>query len=82
MEHLSFEMICRIADGRAGLEEESRARMHLQECTRCRREVEIQRSILRISRQNENERVSSDFTEKIVAAILPHKKISLERSQL
>jgi hypothetical protein len=73
MEHLSFEMICRIADGRAGLEEESRAQRHLEGCVRCRWEVEIQRSILRISRQKMNVHVPADFTDRIVAAVAPHR---------
>jgi hypothetical protein len=74
MEHLSFETICRIADGCAAPEEEERAQMHLQECTRCRREIDIQRSILKVSRQAERVRVSANFTKKVVTAIAPREE--------
>ncbi len=73
MEHLSFELICRIADRRAELHEEVRAQVHLEQCTRCRREVEIQQSILKASRLTVNTRLSGDFTRKTLAAIMPQK---------
>jgi hypothetical protein len=73
MEHLSFEMICRIADGSAGLEEEGRAQRHLEECIRCKWEIEIQRSILKVCRQKQSTRVSANFTDRIMAAIAPHR---------
>lgn len=74
MKHISFEMICRIADGGAGLEVESQTRAHLEECAQCRWEIEIQRSIVRISRQAQSAPVSANFTNRVVAAVLPHKE--------
>ena len=73
MDHLSFEMICRIADRRAEPIEEVRAQAHLEQCVRCRREVELQQSIVKASRLTASARVSSDFTKKTLAAILPQK---------
>ena len=74
MEHLSFEIICRIADGEINQDEMEAWFVHLNSCPSCQKEVELQKSILGISRQTRLVHPSVNFTQNVIEAILPTKK--------
>lgn len=74
MEHLSFEMICRIADEAVHNGENNNALSHLEQCPQCQREVEFQQSLLKISRQVFSINPSTDFTKGVIEAIIPPQR--------
>ena len=71
MEHLSFDVICRIADGDIIQEEIALYLNHLKSCPSCRQEVDLQRSIIKVSRQAPLVKPSSDFSKNVLAALRP-----------
>jgi hypothetical protein len=73
MEHLSFEAVCRIADGDTD-ENLLSYRKHLEICPKCRHEVDLQRSIRSAARQIPLPDVSPVFNTIIMSRILPVKK--------
>ena len=74
MEHLSFDIICRIADGDIVQNEIALYLNHLKSCRLCQKEVDLQRSILKVSRQSQLIRPSTDFSKNVLAAIRPSQK--------
>ena len=74
MEHLSFDIICRIADGELKQVEMELWLTHLNSCTSCQKEVELQKSILKVSRQTQLIYPSDSFTRNVLEAIIPTKK--------
>jgi hypothetical protein len=73
MEHLSFEMVCKIADGEA--DENLRLYSeHVDQCPACRYEIALQRSIGNAARQAHLADVPPEFNTKIMSVILPVKK--------
>ncbi len=73
MEHLSFETVCRIADGEVD-ESLLSHRKHLETCPKCRHEVDLQQSIRSAARQMPLPDVSPAFNTIIMSRILPVKK--------
>jgi len=74
MEHLSFDVICRIADGDIQQAEMAVQVTHMNSCRSCQQEVELQRSIVKISKQVQLIRPSTDFTQNVLNAVIPSKK--------
>ncbi len=74
MEHLSFEIICRIADGDLKQNEIIEYLNHYKLCKHCHREIELQQSILELSRKMELINPSDNFERNILSAIIPTKK--------
>ena len=74
MEHLSFDVICRIADGDIQQAEMVKHVTHWNSCRSCQQEVELQRSIVKISKQAQFIRPSADFTQNVLNAVMPSKK--------
>jgi hypothetical protein len=74
MEHLSFEIICRIADGDIQQNEMTVHVAHWKSCETCQREVQLQRSIFTLSRQTQLTSPSPDFTQNILDLIIPSRK--------
>lgn len=74
MEHLSFDIICRIADGDLKQIEITEQLMHWKSCLSCQREVELQRSIINISRQANLINPSKDFAQNVLDTVIPNKK--------
>jgi hypothetical protein len=74
MEHLSFDIICRIADGDIVQNEIALYLNHLKSCRSCQREVDLQRSIVKASRQSKLIRPSTDFSKNVLAAIRPSQE--------
>jgi hypothetical protein len=74
MEHLSFEIICRIADGEIIQEHMEPWLGHLNSCPSCQKEVELQKSILHVSRQARLVHPSAKFNQNVIEAIVPTKK--------
>ena len=48
--------------------------MHLNKCPSCQKEVELQKSILKVSRQTQLINPSDNFTRNVLEAIVPTKK--------
>ncbi|GEM_PF-2556723 len=73
MNHLPFEVICRIADGDdcEGLPEYF---IHLKSCKVCQREVELQRSIIAASRKAKLMNPPQNFTKDVLEVIHPFIK--------
>jgi hypothetical protein len=74
MEHLSIDIICRIADGDIQQNEMAVHLTHLNSCRSCQREVELQRSIVKVSRHAQLINPSSDFAKNVLDAVIPSKK--------
>jgi hypothetical protein len=74
MEHLSFEIICRIADGDINQNEMAVHLSHLNKCRTCQYEVELQKSILKVSQQTQLINPSSHFTKDVLDTLIPTKK--------
>jgi hypothetical protein len=74
MEHLPFDIICRIADG--DLEHDGMAGPveHWKSCPLCQREVELQQSIIKVSRKLQLIGPSSNFSQNVLDTIIPSRK--------
>jgi hypothetical protein len=74
MEHLSFDVICKIADGDM-LQIEMEVHLpHWKSCPFCQQEVELQRSIVQVSRKAKLVNPSNSFTQSVLDVILPSQK--------
>jgi hypothetical protein len=74
MEHLSFDIICRIADGDIKQDEMAVHLTHWNSCRSCQQEVKLQRSIVKISKQAQLISPSTDFAQNVLDAVIPSKK--------
>jgi hypothetical protein len=74
MEHLAFDIICRIADGDIQQNDMEVHFNHLNSCRSCQQEVELQRSIVRASQRTQLFNPSSQFTKNVLTALIPSKK--------
>lgn len=74
MKHLSFDIICRISDGDIPQSEMELHLTHLKSCQACQKEVELQRSIVRVSQQVRLVNPSTNFTQNILDVIIPSRK--------
>jgi hypothetical protein len=74
MEHLSFEIICRIADEDIKQNEMTVYLAHLKSCRSCQQEVDLQRSIMKVSQQIQLIKPSNNFAQNVLDAIIPSQK--------
>jgi len=74
MKHLSFDIICRISDGDIPQSEIELHLTHLKSCQACQKEVELQRSIVRVSQQVRLVNPSTNFTQNVLDVIIPSRK--------
>ncbi len=74
MNHLSFDVICRIADGDIPQSEIELYLIHLKSCQTCQKEVELQKSIVRISQKIQLVKPSINFTQNVLNDVIPSKK--------
>jgi len=74
MEHLSFDIICRMADGDMPQSEMELYLTHLKSCQYCQREIEIQRLIVKVSRKAQFVSPSNSFTQSILDVIIHSQK--------
>ncbi|RPI04463.1 MAG: hypothetical protein EHM64_09920 [Ignavibacteriae bacterium] len=74
MEHLSFDVICRMADEDLNRNEKALAAAHLKTCRSCQREVEVQRLFMKTSRQSPLVKPSAQFTQNVLESIVPSQK--------
>jgi hypothetical protein len=79
MEHIPIELICRIADGDVPPDEIAAYLTHLESCRVCEKEIELQRSMLKISQKVPLINPGSNFTGNIIDIISPSKKKWYER---
>lgn len=68
MSHLTYQQIQNLADDAAGNERETLLR-HLRECSRCSREVALQRSLARAAKEAPVIKTSNRFTRKVMGTI-------------
>jgi anti-sigma factor RsiW len=71
MEHIPIEIICRMADNDIAGAEMHRYAAHMAECRKCRQEVALQQSIMRVARSRNLPQPSAGFTDNILKAIAP-----------
>jgi hypothetical protein len=74
MEHLSFDNICRIADGNMPQNEMELHLTHWKSCQSCQQEIELQRSIVKASRKIQLINPSNSFTQSVLDVIMPSQK--------
>jgi|WetSurMetagenome_2_1015567.scaffolds.fasta_scaffold560304_1 hypothetical protein len=74
MEHISFDIICRLADDDMDQSEMAFIAAHLKSCQSCQREVDLQRSITRASGQAPLVNPSHQFTQNVLERIAPSQK--------
>jgi hypothetical protein len=74
MEHLSFEIICRIADGDIQQDELAAYSTHLSSCQVCQQEIALQKSIIKVSRQTQLINPSNEFIQNVLDVVNPSKK--------
>jgi hypothetical protein len=74
MEHLSFDIICRIADGDIKQNDMVVHLEHWKSCQSCQREVDLQRSIVKVSQQTQLISPSTHFAQNVLDAIIPSQK--------
>jgi hypothetical protein len=74
MEHLHFDIICMIADGNFNHDGMAGHWEHWKSCRSCQREVELQQSIVKISRQSQLIRPSANFSQSVLETIIPSRK--------
>jgi hypothetical protein len=74
MEHLSFDIICRIADGDMPQDEIELHLTHWKSCQSCQQEIELQRSIVKVSREAQLVNPTNSFTQSVLDVIIPSQK--------
>jgi hypothetical protein len=77
MEHISFDIICRLADDDMDQSEMAIIAAHLKSCQSCQREVDLQRSITRATGQTPLVNPSHQFTQNVLEHIAPSQKKKL-----
>jgi hypothetical protein len=74
MEHIPFEIICRIADGELSTKEIELYINHWKSCRYCQRETEIQQSIMKTSHEARLVTPSNNFTQSVIDIVNPSQK--------
>jgi hypothetical protein len=74
MEHLSFDIICKIADGDMPQSEMESYLAHGKSCQSCQQEIELQRSIIKVSHMVQLVYPSNSFTQSVLDVIVPSQK--------
>ncbi|MBN1397486.1 MAG: hypothetical protein JXA06_05580 [Bacteroidetes bacterium] len=74
MEHIPLDIICKIADEKAEEKELDQYLAHIEQCKICQKEVELQRSILKISRNKPLVTPSKTFTDNVLSEVIPAGK--------
>jgi len=74
MGHLPLDIICRIADGDITQKEMDLYSDHWKSCQYCKKEIELQRSIVKVSRETKLINTSNSFTKGVLDVINPSKK--------
>ena len=75
MNHLMMNQILQFVDGTADYATQAQCTNHLAVCERCRREVEIQKRLSKVARQNVY-RTSARFTERVMSRVAPQLHLS------
>ena len=71
MNHLTTEQLFRYVDGTLQDSERPQLESHLSLCVRCRREVELQRTLAGVTRGLPLVKPSARFTERVMTNVLP-----------
>jgi hypothetical protein len=74
MDHLSLDIICRIADGEIHSSEMEVYISHWKACSSCQQEVDLQRSMMKVTQQARLINPTSQFTRNVLDSLIPSKK--------
>jgi hypothetical protein len=74
MEHLSFDIICRIADRDLPQSEMELFLIHLKSCQSCQEEIALQRSIVKASREAQLINPANSFTQNVLDMVIPSQR--------
>jgi hypothetical protein len=74
MEHLPFDIICRIADRDLEQDDMAAPVEHWKSCRSCQREVELQQSMVKVSRQSQLISPSINFSQNVLDTIVPSRR--------
>lgn len=76
MNHLSIEQVFRYVDGTLQSAESQQLEAHLSLCSRCRREIDLQRNLGRLAQGLPLVKPSARFTERVMVNIIPKSQSS------
>ncbi|MBI3586026.1 MAG: zf-HC2 domain-containing protein [Ignavibacteriales bacterium] len=71
MNHLSVEQVFRYVDGTVQSAERQQLEEHLSYCSRCRREIDLQKNLGRVAQKLPLVKPSARFTERVMTSVLP-----------
>jgi hypothetical protein len=74
MNHIPFEILCNLADGKTIDRNQSEYVLHLETCINCRNELDLQRSIILTAKHSGLIRPSKNFTQLVLENISPVKQ--------
>ncbi len=74
MKHLTEQQIQSFVDATADYMTQATCTNHLATCERCRREVELQKALLRTARRSGLMMPSRSFTRRVMASIVPSRR--------
>lgn len=74
MNHLTTKQILQFTDGTLDYAAQAQCTSHLAVCARCRKEVELQKLVLKVSRQQPDVATSSGFVQRLMARIVPQPR--------
>ncbi len=77
MNHLTHTQVLQLIDQTLDPVEHERLQQHVAECSVCQKELELQRSITKVARQQPLVRTSAAFTKNVMARVLPREKDSV-----
>lgn len=77
MNHLTANEVLQVVDGSMLNGEKNRILVHLESCSRCRREVEVSRNLERAARSAPLLKPSREFTGRVMGRIAPQSKRSI-----
>jgi hypothetical protein len=71
MKHLTTNQLLQFVDGTLDYASQAQCTSHLAVCARCRKEVEFQKSIAKVSRNQPLIKASSSLTQKVMVSVAP-----------
>ena len=77
MNHLTASEVFQVIDGSMQNGEKTRILVHLEACSRCRREVEFNRTLERAARSAPLSKPTREFTSHVMARVVPTSRRSI-----
>lgn len=76
MIHLTTQQLLQMIDGTLDYAAQAQCTSHLAVCERCRKEIDLQRSIAKIARNQPLASPSKGFAQRVMSGILPGRQLS------